>query len=77
MTKPDELEEVRARVRARYAQAAAVVTEGGIATCADSCGGEDEIETGPELYSGAEQDTAMNTWRPCMSSASAGTSIGA
>jgi arsenite methyltransferase len=50
-----ELEEVRERVRARYAQAANAVTGGGIATCSDSCKGEDETGTGSELYGAAEQ----------------------
>ena len=54
-TAPDELEEVRERVRARYAQAANAVTGGGIATCSDSCKGDDETGTGSELYDAAEQ----------------------
>ena len=55
MTRPDELEEVRERVRARYAQAANAVTGGGIATCAETCQGEDETGTGSQLYGAAEQ----------------------
>ncbi len=55
MTKPDELEEVRERVRARYAQAANAVTGGGTATCTDSCKGDGETGTGSELYDAAEQ----------------------
>ena len=55
MTASKELEEVRERVRARYAQAASAVTSGGIATCRDSCKGEDETGTGSELYNTAEQ----------------------
>ena len=38
MTGPGDLERIRERVRARYAQAAVVVTDGRVATCADSCG---------------------------------------
>jgi SAM-dependent methyltransferase len=56
MTRPDELEEVRERVRARYAQAANAVTDGGIATCSDSCGCEDPTGTGSELYTVTEQN---------------------
>ena len=55
MTKPDELEEVRERVRARYAQAANAVTGGGTATCAETYRGEEETGTGSELYDAAEQ----------------------
>ena len=55
MTRPDELDEVRERVRARYAGAAAVVTEGGVATCGDTCKAPGETGTGSELYSPAEQ----------------------
>ncbi|MGO9784627.1 MAG: methyltransferase domain-containing protein [Streptosporangiaceae bacterium] len=55
MTKPDELEEVREQVRARYAQAANAVTCGGTATCAETCRGEQETGTGSELYDAAEQ----------------------
>jgi SAM-dependent methyltransferase len=55
VTASKELEEVRERVRARYAQAASAVTSGGIATCRDSCKGEDETGTGSELYNTAEQ----------------------
>ena len=50
--KPDA---VREQVRARYAQAAAAVTGGGVATCTDACKGEDECGTGSELYTAAEQ----------------------
>jgi arsenite methyltransferase len=55
VTRPDELDEVRERVRARYAGAAAAVTQGGIATCGDACKAPDETGTGSELYSAAEQ----------------------
>jgi len=55
VTKSDELEEVRERVRARYAQAANAVTSGGVATCSDSCQGDDKTGTGSELYDAAEQ----------------------
>ncbi len=56
MTRPDELDEVRERVRARYAAAAAAVTEGGVATCGDTCKAPDETGTGSELYAANEQD---------------------
>ncbi len=55
MTKSDELAEVRERVRARYAQAANAVTSDGVATCRDSCQGDNETGTGSELYGAAEQ----------------------
>ena len=55
MTKPNDLEEVREQVRARYAQAANAVTGGGTATCAETCRGEEETGTGSELYDAAEQ----------------------
>jgi SAM-dependent methyltransferase len=55
VTKPDDLEDVRERVRARYAQAANAVTGGGIATCAETCRGEEETGTGSQLYDAAEQ----------------------
>ncbi|HEX4257628.1 MAG TPA: arsenite methyltransferase [Streptosporangiaceae bacterium] len=56
MTRPDELDEVRERVRARYAAAATAVTQGGVATCGDTRQAPDETGTGSELYSAAEQD---------------------
>ena len=46
MTGPGDLERVRERVRARYAQAAVVVADGGVPTCADSSGGAVETGTG-------------------------------
>jgi SAM-dependent methyltransferase len=52
VTTSDDLEEVRERVRARYAQAA---TAGGVATCSDSCTGKEETGTGSELYDADEQ----------------------
>ena len=55
MTGPGDLERVRERVRARYAQAAVVVADGGVPTCADSSGGAVETGTGADLYSDAEQ----------------------
>jgi arsenite methyltransferase len=55
VTRPDELDEVRERVRARYAGAATAVTEGGVATCSDTCKAPDETGTSSELYSAAEQ----------------------
>lgn len=51
MTIPAELDQVRARVRARYAQAADTVTGGGIPNCADTCAGADTPSTGAGLYS--------------------------
>ncbi|MGH3195564.1 MAG: arsenite methyltransferase [Streptosporangiaceae bacterium] len=55
MDEPTELETVRERVRARYAQAATAVTGGSIATCGEACAGEGETGTGAGLYSGGEQ----------------------
>jgi SAM-dependent methyltransferase len=55
MTSPAELEDVRGRVRARYAQAATTVVSGGIPSCSESCAGADEAGTGAELYTAAEQ----------------------
>lgn len=55
MTASDELAEVRERVRARYGQAANAVTGGGVATCGDSCKGDNETGTGSELYDAGEQ----------------------
>jgi arsenite methyltransferase len=55
VTRPDELEDVRKRVRARYAQAANAVIGGGPATCRETCTGEGETGTGGELYDGGEQ----------------------
>jgi arsenite methyltransferase len=55
VTASDELQDVRERVRARYAQAANAVTSGGIATCSYSCQGDNERGTGSELYDPAEQ----------------------
>jgi arsenite methyltransferase len=55
VTRPDELKQVRERVRARYAGAAAAVTEGGVASCGDTCQAPDETGTGRGLYSAAEQ----------------------
>jgi hypothetical protein len=56
MTSPDELGDVRERVRARYAGAAATVLTGGMPSCGESCSGEDEARIGAGLYSGAEQE---------------------
>jgi arsenite methyltransferase len=53
MTSPDELADVRERVRARYADAAATVRTGGVPNCDDSCTGE--TGTGAGQYSGTEQ----------------------
>lgn len=55
MTTPAELDQVRERVRARYAQAADTVTAGGIPSCSDSHAGADESGTASELYSAREQ----------------------
>jgi arsenite methyltransferase len=55
VTEPEELDEVRDRVRARYASAATAVTDGGVATCGDPCKAPDEAGTGAELYTDAEQ----------------------
>ncbi len=46
MTTPAELEQVRERVRARYAQAADTVTAGGVPSCADTCAAADELGSG-------------------------------
>jgi arsenite methyltransferase len=53
MNSPDELPDVRERVRARYAGAAATVLTGGVPSCGDSC--SDEGGTGAGLYSGTDQ----------------------
>ena len=55
MTSPDDLADVRERVRARYAGAAAAVLAGGTPGCGESCSGEDDAGTGAGVYSGAEQ----------------------
>jgi ubiquinone/menaquinone biosynthesis C-methylase UbiE len=55
MTTPAELDQVRERVRARYAQAASTVTAGGIPGCADTSADADEPGTGAGLYSASEQ----------------------
>src|ERR1039458_9926533 len=60
MTTPAELEQVRERVRARYAQAADTVIAGGVPSCGvpscgDACAGADEPGTGAGLYSASEQ----------------------
>ncbi|MDQ2813709.1 MAG: arsenite methyltransferase [Actinomycetota bacterium] len=56
MTTPAEVNQVRERVRARYAQAASTVTAGGVPSCGDTCAGPDEPGTGARLYSASEQD---------------------
>jgi arsenite methyltransferase len=56
MTSPDELADVRERVRARYAGAAATVLTGGMPGCGESCSGDDEAGTGAGLYTETEQD---------------------
>jgi arsenite methyltransferase len=55
MTSPDDLADVRERVRARYAGAAATVLAGGVPGCGEPCSGEDEAGTGAGQYSGTEQ----------------------
>jgi hypothetical protein len=40
MTSPDDLADVRERVRARYADAAATVLTGGTPSCGEPCSGE-------------------------------------
>ncbi len=55
MTTPAELDQVRERVRARYAQAADTVTAGGVPSCTDTCAGADEPGPGAGLYSASEQ----------------------
>jgi arsenite methyltransferase len=54
MTSPDDLADVRERVRARYAGAAATVMAGGVPSCGEPCSGE-EAGTGAGLYSGTDQ----------------------
>lgn len=46
MTSPDDLADVRERVRARYAAAAAAVLTGGTPSCGEPCSGEAEAGTG-------------------------------
>jgi arsenite methyltransferase len=55
MSSPDDLADVRERVRARYAGAAATVLAGGIPTCGEPCAGEEETGTGASQYTGTEQ----------------------
>jgi SAM-dependent methyltransferase len=55
MTSPDELANVRERVRARYAGAATTVMTGGTPSCGEPCTGQDESGTGAGQYTGAEQ----------------------
>jgi arsenite methyltransferase len=55
MTSPDDLADVRERVRARYAGAAATVLTGGIPSCGEPGSGENEAGTGAGQYSGTEQ----------------------
>jgi arsenite methyltransferase len=54
MTSPDELADVRERVRARYAGAAATVMAGGVPSCGEPCSGEAEAGTGAGQYSDTE-----------------------
>jgi arsenite methyltransferase len=55
MTSPDNLADVRERVRARYAGAATTVMTGGTPRCGEPCTGQDETETGAGQYTGTEQ----------------------
>jgi arsenite methyltransferase len=55
MTSSDELADVRERVRARYAGAAAAVLAGGSPSCGEPCAGAEEAGTGAGQYSGAER----------------------
>jgi arsenite methyltransferase len=55
MTSPDELADVRERVRARYSGAAATVMAGGVPRCGEPCSGEEEAGTGAGQYSATEQ----------------------
>jgi arsenite methyltransferase len=55
MTSPDDLADVRERVRARYAGAAATVLTGGVPSCGEPGPGEEEAGTGAGQYSGTEQ----------------------
>jgi arsenite methyltransferase len=54
MAEPDELNGVRARVQARYTQAASAVAAGGVAACAETCAGVGETGTGSSQYTSAE-----------------------
>jgi arsenite methyltransferase len=55
MAEPAELDSVRERVRSRYAQAAAAVAAGGVATCADDCTGEPGGgSTGSSVYTSTD-----------------------
>jgi arsenite methyltransferase len=55
VTIPDELAEIRERVRARYADAATTVMTGGTPGCGEPCTGQDETGTGAGQYTGTEQ----------------------
>jgi arsenite methyltransferase len=55
MTSPEELADVRERVRARYTGAATTVMTGGTPSCGDPCTGRDEAGTGAGQYTGTEQ----------------------
>jgi arsenite methyltransferase len=55
MTTPAELDQVRERVRARYAQAAGTVSAGGVPSCADTFADGGEPGTGAGLYSASER----------------------
>jgi arsenite methyltransferase len=58
MTSPDDLANVRERVRARYADAAATVLTAGTPTCGEPCSGEEEAGTGAGQYTGTERAEA-------------------
>jgi arsenite methyltransferase len=55
MTSPEELAEVRERVRARYAGAASTVLSGGAPSCGEPCTSQGETGTGAGQYSEIEQ----------------------
>jgi SAM-dependent methyltransferase len=55
MNSPDELLDLRERVRARYAGAAAIVLTGGVPSCGEPFASDDEAGTGAGLYSGTDQ----------------------
>jgi arsenite methyltransferase len=55
MTSPDELADVRAQVRARYAGAAATVMAGGIPACGEPCAEEQDGRAGASQYTAIEQ----------------------
>ena len=74
MTTPAELDQVRDRVRARYAQAADTVMAGGVPSCGDTR--TDEPGTGAGLYSASEQgEVPPMPWRPAWAAATRSRSL--